>query len=391
MSCHTVAGGRAYAGGVALHTPFGTIYSTNITPDAQTGIGTWSEAAFSRALREGVDPKGDHLYPAFPYDHFTHLADDDVRALYAFVMTRAPVREENRNNELRFPFNIRALLAAWKALFLREERFQPDARQSAEWNRGAYLVDGLAHCGACHSPRNLLGAEDSHRSFAGGETEGWRAPPLNSATPAPVPWTADRIHDYLRRGLDDVHDAAAGPMEPVVHSLGGIPDADVRAIAVYVAFIGGAPGAEREKKAAEALARAKRDTGPDAQPATAPATANAGNRVLKDGAMTYAGTCALCHDNGRQWHSSSHALYLGLSTAVAAPHPDDAINVVLHGITPREGEQGRLMPAFDTMLTDEQIADVLVYVRQRFAGEPEWSDIEKAVKHARDTAARNEQ
>lgn len=386
MSCHTTPGGAAYAGGVALHTPFGTIYTTNITPDVETGIGTWSEAAFSRALHEGVDREGDHLYPAFPYDHFARVADDDVSALYAFMMTRTPVRSQKRKNELYFPFNIRALLAVWKTLFLKRQRFEPDAGQSPEWNRGAYLVEGLAHCGACHTPRNLLGAEDAHRPYAGGETEGWRAPALNDASPAPVPWTADRIHAYLRRGMDDVHDAAAGPMEPVVHNLGKIPDAEVRAIATYVESIAGPPGANREKKASAVLARAKRETGPNAQPTTSAAAQREDDQTSQDGARTYAGACAPCHDNGRQASSSGHALYLALSTAIAAPHPDDAINVLLHGITPREGEQGPWMPAFGSILTDKQAADVLAYLRRRFSDQPAWGDVDAQVRRARESA-----
>ena len=161
--CHTAKGGQTYAGGYPMQTPFGIIYSTNITPDPETGIGTWSEAAFTRAMHEGVARDGSHLFPAFPYDHFTKLSDDDVKALYAYFMTRPPVRSPAKANTIPFPLNIRYLQAGWKLLFFRPGRYEPDAAKSAEWNRGAYLALGLSHCGACHTPRNLLGARKGRR------------------------------------------------------------------------------------------------------------------------------------------------------------------------------------------------------------------------------------
>src|SRR6266850_8123081 len=155
--CHTVRGGRNFAGGLPVPTPFGTIFSANITPDAETGIGRWSEAAFRRAMREGVDRRGRHLYPAFPYDHFTLVSDDDDKALYAFFMTREPVRAKAPANDLSFPLNFRPVIAAWQLLYFRPGPYRPDPAQSEAWNRGAYLVEGLAHCGACHTPRNAFG------------------------------------------------------------------------------------------------------------------------------------------------------------------------------------------------------------------------------------------
>ena len=177
--CHTAPNGPTYAGGRAVPTPFGVIYSTNITPDLQTGIGQWSERAFARALREGVDGDGDHLYPAFPYDHFTLLSDTDVRALYAYFMTRESVRKRPPRNQLPFPLNVRPILVAWKALYFRPERFQPNPAHDALWNRGAYLVEGVGHCGACHTPRNSLGAEREQHELSGGEVAGWNAYALN--------------------------------------------------------------------------------------------------------------------------------------------------------------------------------------------------------------------
>ena len=174
-TCHTAPGGRAYAGGRGIETPFGTIYSTNITPDTATGIGGWSEAAFVRAMREGVDREGRHLYPAFPYDHFDIASDADLSALYAFLMTREPVIANEPENDLVFPLSWRPLLAGWKLLFLRPRVFQADGTKSAEWNRGAYLVEGIGHCGACHTPRNALGAVQLDRAYSGGRAEGWDA------------------------------------------------------------------------------------------------------------------------------------------------------------------------------------------------------------------------
>src|SRR5436190_4141928 len=173
--CHTVRGAKDFAGGLPVPTPFGTIYSSNITPDAETGIGRWSEAAFRRAMQSGVNRDGRHLYPTFPYDHFTHVSDEDDRALYAFLMTRPPVHAPARANQLSFPFDQRAVVAGWKLLFLRHGSYQPEPAKTTEWNRGGYLVEGLAHCGACHTPRNSLGAEKARDAFGGGDVDNWHA------------------------------------------------------------------------------------------------------------------------------------------------------------------------------------------------------------------------
>jgi mono/diheme cytochrome c family protein len=200
-TCHTAPEGKTFAGGRALPTPFGTIHATNITPDPDTGIGRWSEEAFRRSLREGVRRDGAHLYPAFPYDHFTKVTDEDIAALYAYLMTREPVRAAAPANDLVFPLNVRATVAGWKLLFLQPGAYRPDPSRDAAWNRGKYLTDGLAHCGACHTPRNVLGAEKQDRYLAGGDAEGWHAPALNAQSPAPVPWDADSLFAYLRDGF----------------------------------------------------------------------------------------------------------------------------------------------------------------------------------------------
>ena len=225
------AAANTFAGGLPVPTPFGTIYSSNITPDPDTGIGRWSEAAFRRAMRSGVDRDGHHLYPTFPYDHFTNVNDEDDRALYAFLMTRPPVRAPARANDLRFPLDQRFVVAGWKLLFLHRGTYKADSAQSAEWNRGAYLVEGLAHCGACHTPRNALGAEKASASFAGGDVDNWHAYAINAQSPSPVPWNTDALFIYLRYGWHPDHGVARGPMAEVVSNLSSVPENDVRAIA----------------------------------------------------------------------------------------------------------------------------------------------------------------
>jgi mono/diheme cytochrome c family protein len=252
--CHTLRGGRDFAGGFPVPTPFGTIYSSNITPDAETGIGRWPEEAFRRAMRSGVDREGRHLYPTFPYDHFTNVTDEDDRALYAYLMTREPVHAPARDNQLSFPLDQRFVVAGWKLLFLHRGTYQPDLTRSAEWNRGAYLVEGLAHCGACHTPCNALGAERAGAPFAGGEVDNWYAYPINAQSPSLVPWDADALFAYLRDGWQPDHGTARGPMAQVVSNLSDVPDSDIRAIATYMAGVFGAPTPDRKRQSETMLA-----------------------------------------------------------------------------------------------------------------------------------------
>ena len=241
VTCHTGPSGVAWAGGHRLETPFGTITTPNLTPDEATGIGTWSYAAFARAMRDGVGRDGRHLYPALPYTAFRTVTEADMQALYAFLMSQAPVSAPREANALRFPFNMRPLLAGWKALFLRGDPFQPDPAQSDAWNRGAYLVNGLGHCGACHTPRNALGAEKAGVALAGvgarAAPGGWETPGLTGQSHAPLPWTEAEYYDYLRTGYSAHHGPAAGPMASVVTQLQGVGDADLRAMAVYLASL----------------------------------------------------------------------------------------------------------------------------------------------------------
>src|ERR1700737_4150220 len=294
-TCHPASNGRTFAGGRPLSTPFGTIYATNITPDRETGIGSWSPSDFLRAMHQGIDRDGRDLYPAFPYDHFTHVADADVNAIYAFLMTRDPVRAKTPANRILVP---RPAISIWKELYLKPGPLAPDAAHDANWNRGRYLVDGLAHCGACHTPRNALGAEKEREDLGGGTVEGWRAPALNEASPAPSLWTADQLAAYLRTGFDAAHGTAAGAMAPVAHNLSTVPEAEVNAIAVYIAA----------RMAASAGARATAaGNAPDAQgaagghrPARGGGAPPADTPQAKDGDAIYRTACADCHDGGRR-------------------------------------------------------------------------------------------
>jgi mono/diheme cytochrome c family protein len=368
--CHTVRGGKSFAGGLPVPTPFGTIYSTNITPDAETGIGRWPEAAFRRAMRSGVNRNGQHLYPTFPYDHFTNVSDEDDQALYAYLMTREPIRAPARENQLSFPLDQRPVIAGWKLLFLRRGTWQPDATRSAEWNRGAYLVEGLAHCGACHTPRNALGAERASAQFAGGDVDNWHAYAINAQSPAPVPWDADALFAYLRDGWHPDHGIARGPMAQVVSNLSEVSDSDVRAIATYMAGVFGAPTPDRKRRGDEVLAQVK------SSPVQASKTDAAG-------ASIYAAACATCHESGRPLPYGG--VNLALSTAISGPDARNAANIVLSGIRPVEGERSPIMPGFAAAMNDGQIAILLNYLRARFGNQPAWTGVEKTVEAARRT------
>ena len=355
LSCHTAEGGKPYAGGTPLKTPFGTIYGTNITPDPETGIGGWSLEAFTRAMREGVDREGRHLFPAFPYDHFTKLTDEDVAALYAFIMTREPVRKANLRNSVPLP---RASVGIWKSRYFERGVFKPDPSRSAEWNRGAYLVEGLGHCGACHTPRNKLGAEVKDHAFTGGEVEGWHAPALNSASPSPVPWTVEALEAYLKHGVADQHSISAGPMVEVVHGLSQVSDEAVRAIAAYTVSLDKRNDEERRRAREAALERAR-------------------TAVAVQGNSVYDGACADCHNRGREQEGG--ALPLPLGTALTIPTPRNLAYIIRDGIVPREGERGGWMPGYAGAFTDEQMADLLTYLRA-LSGQLAWRDVAAEVR-----------
>ncbi|KJC60798.1 aldehyde dehydrogenase [Bradyrhizobium sp. LTSPM299] len=370
--CHTSDHGILNAGGRPLETPFGTIYTTNITPDVDTGIGAWSYPAFERAMREGIHRDGRHLYPAFPYTHFARTDDADLQALYAYLMAQAPVRATTPRNELAFPFNLRPLLAGWNALFHQPKTFQPDPAKSEAWNRGAYLIEGLGHCSACHSPRNALGAEQQTAYLAGGFADGWEAPALTSLSKAPIPWSEDELFAYLRTGESRFHGVAAGPMAPVVNELAALPDQDIRAMAVY---LGSFNEAATDRSAHETLA-----TGFEADTAVTTA-ASAGARI-------YQGACAVCHEVGGPPLFGSRPS-LALNSNLHSDVPDNLIQVILHGITKPAATDLGYMPAFKDSMTDRQIAELVSYLRRQFApGKPAWTDLAGTIGRIRQTIAR---
>jgi mono/diheme cytochrome c family protein len=273
------------------------------------------------------------------------------------------------------------LIAGWKLLFFERSAFRPDPAQNAEWNRGAYLTAGLSHCGACHTPRNALGAEKRDLQFAGGEAEGWHAPALNASSRTPIPWTAESLFRYLRSGTEPSHHTAAGPMAPVVQNLGSVPEGEVRAIATYIASLMGAPNAERQQRAAQiAAATRKADDGtPEVQ------LQDGRKDSARMGATIYAGSCAMCHTAAElsPESSSGNALHLSLSTALVLPSPANLIRVILQGLAPPEGEAGAFMPPFQSALTDEQVVSLVTYLRATYTQAPEWRDVAREVRNAR--------
>ncbi len=370
--CHTAPGGAANAGGFALETPFGTVYSTNITPDNDTGIGRWSFAAFDRAMRQGIHQDGRQLYPAFPYTAFAKLSDADMQALYGYLMSQPAVASRPPDTKLAFPYNLRPLIAGWNLLFHDAAPYAPNPAYSVQWNRGAYLVQGAGHCAACHSPRNSLGAEKAGPNYlGGGQAEGWTAPPLNRLADGTLPWTREGLFQYLRTGYSPQHGVAAGPMAPVIHGLAELPESDVRAMVTYLMDLPDPAGPARQAAASRVAPTAP---APAAQAgaaavATAPAATLSSQIRHVNGERIYQNACAACHEAG-----SGPALFgakplLGLNTNLHAATPDNLIQVILHGIQAPANDELGYMPGFKDSLDDPQIADLIDYLRERFAPE----------------------
>lgn len=379
IACHTIPGGEAFAGGLAVPTPFGEIHSTNITPDPETGIGAWSLAAFQRSMREGVRRDGAHLYPAFPYTHYTLTTDEDIEALYAYLMTREPVSYTAPDPDLPFPLNVRPVLAGWKLLYFDEGVFQPDPDMSDAMNRGAYLAEGLGHCGGCHTPRNWAGAriEDAH--WSGGEAEGWTAYPIDSTSPAPVPWTVEALTFYLRNGWHEAHGVSRGPMAEVTGNLGRLPDEDIAAIAAYTAWVMGTP-TEEEAEAGQQLLTAVqegRGRGQSADTQTSATLEPGADR----GAAIFATACASCHEAGRP--QPYGGLDFRLSTAVHAGDPQNIVNVTLFGLPPADGAASAIMPAYRGVLSDADMVALLDYMRAAYTDLPPWEDLDALVSATR--------
>ncbi|MFT6774662.1 MAG: mono/diheme cytochrome c family protein [Paracoccaceae bacterium] len=368
-TCHTSADGAPYAGNYAFKTDFGTVYSTNLTPDMETGIGSYSRDAFRRAMHEGVDREGRHLFPAFPYDHFTKMTDADVDAIRAYIMTEvAPVRSAQKDNDLPFPLDQRFLQAGWKLLFADFGRYEPDADHSDAWNRGAYLAEGVTHCGACHTPRNALGAEKSSEQYAGAMIDRWTAPALTAANASSVPWSAVEFKSYLADGVATYHGVAAGPMGPVVHEgVRELPEADIDALSVYLADKVGAT-ADDPAQSAVVLASLRANR-PDPQYRQA-----LGERL-------YATACAACHYNVEQIAQGRPDL--GINSATNLDAPDNLIHVILDGMTAPEGIAGVVMPGFRGALNDTEITAIAAYLRDKRAGRSAWPDLAGTVADVR--------
>ena len=370
-TCHTAEGGKTLAGGRPLATPFGTVYSTNLTPDPDTGIGRWSLSEFRRAMHEGVGRDGRELYPAFPYDHYTHVTNEDLGAIFVYLTSREAMRTEIPDNRMFVP---RPFVAVWKALYFKAGTLAADPAHDTQWNRGRYLAEGLAHCGACHTPHNALGAEEPERALDGGRIEGWSAPALNAQSPAPHPWTVDDLTTYLRTGFDPQHGVAAGSMAAVTQNLATAPEADVRAIAVYVASQMPASRAA-DSRGASGTSQPAAPVAEDAVPDSLAAAATS-----VDGAAIYKSACAGCHER------AFRGIPLARSTALTDTTSANLVRITFDGVAPREGSPGGIMPGFAGALTDRQMAALAGYLRSEVGRAPPWSDVEREIAKAREEA-----
>lgn len=367
--CHTSENGQHNAGGRAMTTPFGTVYTTNLTPDKETGIGGWTFRAFERAMREGISREGHALYPAFPYTAFAQMRDEDMMALYAYLMTQAPVSSRPPKTQLVFPFNLRPLMGFWNAIFHTETRFLPDANQSDAWNRGAELVNGVGHCGGCHTPRGFLGAEKSRSSYMQGAlVDGWEAPALNAFNRSPVPWSQEAFYQYLRKGHSPQHGMAAGPMAQVIRELQAVGESDLRAMAVYLSSLN--PVKETPQLATQALEVVQYAA------AFAPLPSSAQRQ--------FEGSCASCHHDGEgpQVLGLNHPL--ALSSKLHSERPDNLIRVILEGVQRPASREIGFMPGFANSLNDQQLAEIVAWMRERYAPlQPAWQNLTESISRLR--------
>ena len=338
-ACHTAPGGQPFAGGVALDTPFGTIYSANITSDKDTGIGGWTEDQFRRAMKKGKDDQGKNLYPAFSYPYYSHVRPADVGALYAYLKTVPAVKAEPPKNKMGFPFNIRFLVTFWNILYLKPAEFQDDKTKSAEWNRGAYLVNGLGHCGACHTPKSILGGDKYSKALQGGKLENYLASDLTPAKQGGLgSWEKQDIVDFLKTGINGKTSAYGSMIEVVRFSTSKMTDADLNAIAEYL-------------KSVPASAAPKTWPKPDA-------------KTMAAGKAVYDKSCASCHQGDGAGVPSIYPAFAG-NANLSSADPLSLVHVVLTGS--KVGKLAPLsddpMPAFGAKLSDAAVADALTYAR----------------------------
>lgn len=346
-ACHTAQGGEPFAGGRGIPTPFGAVYAPNITPDRTHGIGAWSADDFWRALHEGVAPGGMLLYPAFPYTSYTYVTREDADAIYAYLRSVKPSARKDRENALRFPYNVRALLLGWQGLYFKPATFEADPKRSPAWNRGAYLVQGLGHCAACHSPRNAMGATDADNRYAGGliPAQDWYAPSLNSAEAGLGTWSEDEITALLKTGRS-TRGATFGPMSEVVfHSLQYLTDADAHAIATYLKSLPQQPEprSARDVYVSRSLAA----------------------RLTTRGAEIYRKECAGCHGDRGEGVAGIYPP-LANNQAVTARVPANPIRIVMQGsfqVATAANPRPYSMPSFADRMSDADVAAVVTYIR----------------------------
>jgi mono/diheme cytochrome c family protein len=361
-ACHTADPNRPFAGGVPISTPFGTIYTPNITPDPDTGIGQWSDTDFLRAMHEGIGKSGEHLYPAFPYVEYTRVTSADVMAIRAYLNTLKPIHYTPPRNALNFPFNQRWLMVFWNLFNFTEGRFVPDPNQSPEYNRGAYLVEGLAHCEECHTPRNFMQGLKTGERFSGATQNGWHAFNITPDKTSGIgTWSDAQLIDYLATGAVPGRANAAGPMaEVVAHSTQYLTHEDLNSIVAYLRAL--PPVAGGATRARDAWGQ--------------PADDVAALRGVKvsgiDGAQLFVANCASCHGwSGAGVGASAPGAYPSLihNTTVGARDPDNLALVILRGVSRKTAEADVLMPAFAAHLSDPQIAAIANYVTGHF-GDP---------------------
>ncbi|MCW4116085.1 cytochrome c [Aurantimonas sp. MSK8Z-1] len=360
IACHQAPGGQPYAGGLAFDLPFGTIYSSNITPDPDTGIGNWTDAEFVRAMRQGVNKAGQNLYPAFPYTAYAQMSTEDILAIKSYLFTLAPVKAEQEPNKLDFPYDQRWAVRAWNLLYLPDGAMKPQPQQSGEWNRGAYLVEAFGHCGECHTPRNSFFALDKDQKFAGSVQQGWKAYNITSDETSGIgAWSVDELTDYLATGHSDGHGTAAGSMaEAVSFSLRHMSREDLHAMAVYLKSV--------PPQASEVDAKVDpHPPGLDGATRYSPPPGELGeNEAL--GLRVFQGACASCHG----WEGSGvQSVFAGLRGAqtVNDPAAINLLQVILKGGR-LETEHGvETMPSF-AAYSDSEIAAVASYVLGHFGG-----------------------
>lgn len=355
QACHTAPGGAPFAGGFAFNMPFGTIYSTNITPDKETGIGNYTDAQFLAAVHKGIRADGANLYPAMPYTSYTYMTDADALAIKAYLFTLSPVSAPARQNNLSWPFNQRSLLAAWNVMFNEDQRFRPRSGQSQEWNRGAYLAEAMGHCGECHTPRNPAFALNNHDKFAGAVTAGWHAFNITADKNSGLgDWSDEDVYRYLSTGHAEGHGGAAGPMgEAADDSLSYLAAGDTRALVTYLRSI-----------------PAHASNLPRIVATPAPASHEEGVAANMDprGEKIFAGACASCH----AWTGVSPVTGFATLTGVRAVNDPTATNVaqtVINGVNRTTAEGSIFMPAFGEGYSDDDIAAVANYVTARFGAE----------------------